>query len=344
MHRITLADDSLHIRLFHAALQVASSFTRHIGKFEAPEKSSLTPLTLVEEMDTRWRRLAVYGDRKPEEYCSKLSGEWQELVREKGYEVFRHVDADLKRPFDWKHALWDINERALEEAKRCVMAWGGLKAQRRLVELRVLPIHCETGGGKVSEFYFDRPRSRLLLRAGELDLLLLECIVLEFSLFHEYLSHAFPSWKQDYLQMSEGFLFALEFEWFEFNYNPIDTDVLHKVWYPRLEKNRNSLRGGQWLLRQCGLTSDCARKFLLEWAARWSDSTDDVNRDLHSQILGIGNKIGSRLCVQRPKEHKMLGLFGAELCNPCESSGWDFGRMRDRLGELLAAYRPTNAP
>jgi hypothetical protein len=344
MHRITLADDSLQIRLFQAALQVATSLTRHIGEFEAPENSSLEPLTLVDEVDTRWRRLGAFGDRKPQEYCSQLSTEWQALAREKGYEVFRHVDADLQRAFDSKKALWEINERALKEAKRCVMAWGGPQAQRRLVALRLLPIHCETGGGKFSEFYFDRMGSRLLMRVGELELLLLECIVLEFSLFHEYLSHAFPSWKEDYVEMSEGFLFALEFQWFESNYNRIDTDVLQKVWRPRLEKNRKSLGSGQWLLRQCGLTK-CARKFLLEWAARWGESTVDVNKDLFSQILGIGDKIGFRLFApQRPKEHKILGLFREELCDPCESSGWDFARMRDNIRELLAAYRLKNAP
>jgi hypothetical protein len=63
---------------------------------------------------------------------------------------------------------------------------------------------------------------QILGRACGLEGLLRKCLILEFIFFHEYLSHAFPTWTKDVEPVSEGFLFALEFDWFESAFTGLD--------------------------------------------------------------------------------------------------------------------------
>src|SRR5207244_13305444 len=118
--------------------------------------------------------------------------------------------------------LGQVNQKAQDGMRECINAWGGKKAKKRVKQLALLPLHCETAGKDETESFFERAQSRILIRVGSPEIILLECLVLEFTLFHEYLSHAFPTWSKDVEEISEGCLFALEFEWLHSKYTMFD--------------------------------------------------------------------------------------------------------------------------
>lgn len=339
MARITWGDDSIRTRLFRTALQLSTLFLRYIRDFD-PAGSELSPLTLLEMLDKRWQLLADHGDQLPEGYCQAIRADLLSFTDKPGYSVFRKIREELGNGFSCDQRLLDVNDRAFEEVGKCVRKWGGPKAKNRFLHLRPISVHCETAENDGTEIFFDREDRRLLVRSGPLRLLLLECIVLEFSFFHEYLSHSFPLWGEDQEEFSEGFLFALEFDWFQFSYTPIDFDLLQRLWHSRLDRNRHTLRCGQWFLRRCESSPNCARRFLLEWVASWPDYPRDLHADLMSQLLGFANKVGSRLGGLRKKDEKVLESLTRLLCTPCRQAKWDLNATSHNLADVLKEYEP----
>jgi hypothetical protein len=331
MPDVTWADDSKPIRLFQIGVRLSAHFYDAMAK-TASAKTDRSP-SHVDELNKRW--LMLSGDQTIPEYEERLQ---KELFPLAGEAVFDHIRVELAKPFHYDQKLVQINQAALDAARRCIKSWGGAKAQRRLKQLKLLPLHLESIDDKHTQFSFERTANRILVRPGLPEILLRECMILEFSLFHEYLSHAFPAWSKDVEPISEGWLFALEFEWFESQYTPDDIDLLTKVWHRRLEQERRSFWAGRWLLKRCK-SRECVAKFLLEWVAGWDAIKEDVNLDLLSQLLGMRAKAGHGLGGKASaKQLKILEMLDKVLCEPCQKGSWDVAKMRDQLESVLRLY------
>jgi hypothetical protein len=333
MSEVSWGDDSIRIRLFRAATRISAHFYDAVAG-TAGSGTGL-PSKHLEDLNKRW--LLLEGDQTVIEYERSLE---KQLLPLAGEPVFDHIQTALAKSFAYDQRLWEINKKALEEVRNCVAAWGGPKAKKRIKQLKVLPLHFESTDQDQMQFFFERDAKRILCRAGAQELLLRECMILQFSFFHEYLSHAFPTWAKDVEPVSEGLLFALEFDWFESEYTVLDNDLLLKVWQQRLEPERRSFWMGRWLLKRCH-SRDCMRKFLLEWVARWDEFDPDDNIDLMSQLQGVyaktGYKLGGGLT---PKQLKTLKIVDAALCGRCDRGTWDIHQIREELAAGLSAYGP----
>jgi len=331
MPDVTWVDDAKPVRLFQVGVRLSAHFYDAMAK-TASAKVGRSP-SHIEELNKRW--LMLSGDQTIPEYEETLQ---KELFPLAGEAVFDHIRAELAKPFPYDQKLVQINRAALDAARRCIKSWGGAKAERRLKQLKLLPLHLESIDDKHTQFSFERTENRILVRPGLPEILLRECMILEFSLFHEYLSHAFPAWSKDVEPISEGWLFALEFEWFESQYTPDDIDLLTTVWHRRLEPERRSFWVGRWLLNRCK-SRECVAKFLLEWVADWNAIKEDDSLDLLSQLLGMRAKTGHRLGRKlSPKQLKILEMLDKTFCGPCAKGAWNIAYIKDELESVLHLY------
>jgi len=332
MSDVTWADDSKRVRLFQVGVRLAAHFYDAMAKSGSaqPDRSP----SHADELNKRWQMLS--GDQRVVEYERSLSKELSPLA---GEAVFDHIRGELEKSFPYEKRLRELNQKALDGARQCVQTWGGTQAQKRLKEMKLLPLRIESTDEEHTKFSFERAAPKhILVRAGSPDILLRECMILEFSLFHEYLSHAFPAWSKDVEPVSEGWLLALEFEWFESQYMLDDIDLLRKVWHRRLEQERRSFWAGIWLLKRCK-SRECVAKFLLEWVAGWDAIKEDTNLDLLSQLLGIETKAGHRLGRKvSAKQLKLLEILDKALCGSCQNGAWDIANMADQLESVLRLY------
>jgi hypothetical protein len=331
MSRVTWGDDSIRIRLFQTALRISAHFYDAVNHADWGGNKNL--LQHLEDLNKRWLILSQGQEYRVDQYPGVMVNE---LLPWQGQPIFDHIRVELAKPFAYEARMWQVNQSALNAARACINAWGGAKAKERIKQLALLPLHGEKTGDDDTQFSFDRADPRILIGAGSPEMMLMECMLLEFSLFHEYLSHAFPSWSKDSLEISEGFLFALEFEWLQSEYSLFDYDLALKLWHPRLEKERDSFRTAQWLFRRCG-SYECVKKFLLEWVAGWGDFPEADHADLLSQLKGAYNKIGSKFGKLTPKSQKILKVLDGVLCGPCPNGPWNIKKMKDLLGAALDA-------
>jgi hypothetical protein len=333
MSVVTSGDDSKRVRLFRTAVRVAAHFYDAVARNPGAQ-TSRSPSHL-EELNKRW--LLLRGDQTVVGYEQSLQ---KELLPLQGEPVFDHIRGELSKPFLCDQRLGHVNQSALDEVRRCVHDWGGPRAQKHVQQLKLMPLHLESTDHEHTQFFYERSQKRILVRAGSPEVLLRECMILEFSLFHEYLSHAFPAWSKDVEPISEGWLLALEFEWFESQFTFEDNDLLLKVWHHRLEKEHRSFWAGRWLLGRCG-SRECVRKFLLEWIGGWDAVDVNDNLDLLSQLRGVYSKAGHRLGGRiSSKQKKTLEILDEVLCGPCSTGSWNIKDMRNRLAAALRAYGP----
>jgi hypothetical protein len=329
MPHVTLGDDSIRIRLFQAAVRLATHF------FEASEAGHADGSANVERLNQRWELLE--GDQTVSQYVEKLLNELQPL---EGQPLFDHIRSGLAKPFSFDKRLRQLNQTALNEVKECISTWGGAKAQARAKYLALFPIYLETSDHEHTQFFLEHSPRRIRVRPGSHKTLLRECLILEFSFFHEYLSHAFPAWSKDVEEVSEGLLLALEFEWFESRYTVLDNDLVLRLWNRRLEKQGPAFWVGRWLLKRCE-SRECMRTFLLEWIGSWDAVDRDVNLDLLSQLKGMSEKAGRHLGSNMTDKYKKTqDVLDSNLCGPCAKGAWDLLKMRDELAAALKPYEP----
>lgn len=333
MAQVTWGDDSIRIRLFQTATRLSAHFYDAVGVVAGG--STGKPSSHLEDLNQRW--VLLKGDQTVSEYVARLE---KELFALAGEPVFDRIRTELAKTFSHEQRLWELNKKALEEVGRCIADWGGTKAKKRIKQLKLLPLHFESTDKDYTQFFFERAAHRILGRAGSQKWLLRECMILEFSLFHEYLSHAFPTWAKDVEPVSEGFLFALEFDWFEAEYTLFDNELLLNVWQPRLKAEREAFWAGRWLLNRCE-SRDCVRRFLLEWVAGWKDFDEDDNLDLLSQLQGVHAKAGFKLGrASSAKQQETLRLLDKVLCGRCAQAKWDIREMAKELAATLSRYNP----
>jgi hypothetical protein len=288
-------------------------------------------------LNRRWQTVAEAGsdkNKKEDDFPLRMQ---KELLPLEGQAVFDHIRSELTKPFSYDKRLQQINQRALDAAKECIRTWGGVKARERIKHLALLPLRCQSTDSD-TQFSFDRTEKWILVEAGSPAKLLLESLFLEFSFFHEYLSHVFPAWSKDVEPVSEGFLLALEFEWLQSRYTLFDYDIGSELWDGRLKRDRRSFRIGQWLIRRCDSLL-CVRKFFLEWVAGWGESGEKQDEDLLSELLGIYKKTGSRFGgAGRAKALKTMEILDSALCGPCPTGTWDTSQMTKLLSSALLLY------
>jgi len=320
-------DDSIRVRMFKAALGVCKHYCDAMANESIAQEA-------MEHFDTLCRRWGfINGANLSLKQC--LAEMQYQLIPEAADPVFARLSTQLSEKFDPNARLTEINKVALQQAKDCVEAWGGKKALARLNSLKLLPLKCGSTNQERTEFYFNRGRSpSITIRVGSPETILEDCMVLEFSLFHEYLSHAFPNWEADQSAISEQWLLALEMDWFVKKYTVFDSTLLSGVWDSRTGP---SYKAAQWFLKRC--SNECVHKFLLEWVAAWRSNTDDTNIDLLAQFKGVAKKTAT-LFGNAPSEKQAstLDLLEEILCGPCEEGEWDHRAMKDRLAEELVRY------
>jgi hypothetical protein len=330
MGQVTLADDQKKLRL----LQVAVRVTDHLFTALHEDDGADDEKALAEVL-SRWIHLK--GDLTVVDFVLQIHSELSPLAGQPIFDSIRNKLND--KAYDYKGRIAELNELGFETARKCVQSWGGPKAQQRLKNLKLLPVRCETGGNDVTELYYERAsRPKLLVYPGSPEKLLQDCVLLEFSFFHEYLSHAFPNWKSDDDRLSEGWLLALEIEWFKEEYTFLDRQALVDAWLPRLGKDKRAFWVADWLLARCK-DKLCPRKFLLEWAADWNANDSDDNEDLISQITGVMKKAGQKLGGRQPeKKAAIRQVLDDQICSPCTKSSWKINKMRDALEVELDRY------
>jgi|GEM_PF-6712660 len=258
MALITLADDQKKLRLLQVGVRVADHlFTALQQDHSADDEKALA------EILSRWIHLK--GDLTVVGLVEQIHTELSPLA---GQPIFDSVRNQLNRAeYDYKARIAKLNELGFDTTQKCIQKWGGPKAKARGQQLSILPVRCETRGNAETELYYLRGREPSIdLYPGNTDKLLQECLLLEFNFFHEYLSHAFPDWKTDDDRLSEGWLLALEIEWFKEEYTFLDRQTLIDAWLPRLGKDKRNFHVAEWLIGRCD-NKVCAKKFMLEWVA-----------------------------------------------------------------------------
>jgi hypothetical protein len=277
------------------------------------------------------------GDQTVSEYVKTLLKELQPL---QGEPLFDQIRSELAKSFSFEQRLRDLNQATLDDVKLCISTWGGTRAQARTKQLSLFPIYLESTDQEHTQFFLEQSPRRIRIRPGSHKVMLRECLILEFSFFHEYLSHVFPAWSKDEEEISEGLLLALEFEWFESQYTILDNEFIYRLWSRRLEKQGEAFWVGRWLLKRCE-SPQCMRKFLLEWIGSWDTVDRDVNLDLWSQIKGMSKKAARRLGAKTTDKYKKTkDIIDSMLCGPCPDGLWDLKKMRDELETALKPYEP----
>ncbi len=304
---------------------------------------------LLQSLFVQWQSVAtIPGDREVDYYRERFNGQLKAVVEtpdDPSFEpVLRGIWDELKSAttFDLTQEIEAVDKRALGRVRECVRAWGGRSARERLRQMRSLPIRFEPlDEERPTEVSFNRKERCFHIRAGEPANALWDYLTLEFSLFHEHLSHHFPRWSRDQNVLSEGYLFALEFDWFQYEAEPLENEVLTHVWNPRLAESRPLVQQGQWFLKRCG-TPKCFAGFLLEWVASWDQIDDEVSEDLKAQLAGVFTRSQPRPQGRPTKDRKLRNLIEELVCPQCESQRWDFENIRNRLATALNQYVPRH--
>jgi hypothetical protein len=327
MVRVIFADDEKKLRL----LQVAVRLVDHtLAAFQtAPE-----PADAWKQITGRWD--VLQGDKPIPEIVSDLSNEF---LSRTGIPFYDSIRSAFVGPYDYQAQFQKLNKIGFEQARECITDWGGKKADKRFQSLKPLPLYCETTDAATTVLSFDRANHRIIVQPGEADKLIQDCRLIEFSFFHEYLSHAFPNWRKDQYALSEGWLLALEIYWFEETYTHIDTELLTQIWLERLtQPGREDYFLARRLLNRCE-SKTCVRRFLLEWVAAWRSLNSEDCEDLVTLFLGVANKAGSRLGgLMSPKRQATLSKLDEVLCSPCKNSSWKIKKMRHLLEKELDRY------
>jgi hypothetical protein len=339
MVQVTLADDQKKLRLLQVGVRVVDHlFTALQQDHSADDEKALA--------DVRSRWIHLTDDLTVAEFVLQMHTELFPLA---GQPIFGSVRSQLNGDgYDYKARIAKLNELGFETAQKCIHKWGGPKARARAQELRasgILPVRCETRGNAETELYYLRGKKPSIdLYPGNTDKLLQDCLLLEFNFFHEYLSHAFPNWKADDDCLSEGWLLALEIEWFKEEYTFLDRQSLLDAWLPRTGVDKRDFQVASWLLGRCD-NKVCAKKFMLEWVADWNANRQDDNADLVGQIFGAMKRSGSKLHgKQRGKGKETQKVLDSQICGPCPKSSWKINKIRDVLEKELDRYDKPDFP
>lgn len=343
MSTVRWQDEDLPIRVFQIALRLSAHFLERLEQFQPDPDSELRPIDVLsvidQDLQLAYKQL---GDKPLPAYYDHLRSRLEVSGSPDGYrDVIGAIAADLDGPFVSAERLAELNRRAFDTLGKCIGAWGGPAAAKRARQLKLLPVCCETPfeDSPLLSFVRRENSQSLLLRAGPVKDVLWECIILEFSFFHEYLSHCFPSWDEDHEEVSEGYLFAVEWDWFQNQYLPFDIELLRHQWSARLEANRPWFHFALWLLRrECSSAHHCSARFLLEWAARWEHFAEPLHADLASQLSGVARKIMSRMGRFRPKDTELLKTLEQVICGECHGRAWSLKNVSKELAKALDAF------
>jgi hypothetical protein len=334
------ADDNLPVRFFKVALQVSSLFMHHAPKPPGSRSPGHPVNKLFTALEKVLAIVAAEGDWTISNFRKEIKRQLKVPKNFAAYDCFRGICDALEEDFDFDENLLKFHRAAFDTACACVSEWGGPESRARLEALKLLPLYCESSSGLPTLLWFNRPAKQIKVKVGNLDGLLRDCLLLRFNLFHEYLSHAFPKWSKDHSALSEGYLFALEFQWFQDNSFPFEANLVQKHWNPQLGDDRPDFAAAQWLLRRCEGRPKCFATFLLEWAASWPLFEDGIHKDLIAQITSLINRSVSQM-AESPRDRALLKAVESVVCSHCSETPLALDRARDALD---AALKPFGDP
>lgn len=340
MSDCTFMDTSPPVRMFQVGIRLSDHFA--LAMASVPQGDPRFAYERLVLLDKRISEIAE--DLDVPGYVERARRELSVFAGEPISDAVREA---LSNGYDYADRIQQINSIALDQVRRCVELWGGKEALKRLEALDSLPIQCSSTPGTAIQCSFDRNAQRIEVGVGFSETLLSECMLFEFALFHEYLSHAFPDWNEDEPEVSEAWLFALELEWFKYEYTALDTDLLVKVWEPRLKENRDPFRAAKWLLGRCD-SRRCVPTFLLNLVGSWGKVgsgkrlNPQIRRELLASLIGIAMKVGLRSAGHlSAKQKNTLELADRILCSPCEAQSsptWDLEQMHAALKREISKY------
>jgi len=259
-------------------------------------------------------------------------------------QLFNLIHNALGSQFDLSAALANIEKRARARVGDCIGDWGGSNAKARFKEMSALPVQVKPlyqAAPTRPEFERGR-RKRLNLLVGQAtESTIWDCLALEFSFFHEHLSHHFPRWQQDEQMLSEGYLLAVELVWLEGACEPYEHEILHHYRSINPDMASDSFEQGLWLIKRCPRDQSCFAKFMLEWAASWNSIDQEVSKDLESQLTGIFWRSRPRKDGRGAKDESLRKLVEMAFCPHCRTKVWDFGAIKDTLKAALDRYLPA---
>jgi hypothetical protein len=337
-------------RLFHfeAALQLATCFWETYSVWQAPSSEDGI-LKFWREISDMWSSILRYS-------VTDLAGLREKVAAELAYRASNPVHASYgpcytrllelySQPFaDTTELLNRVNQTAHAAFQECVANWGTADATTRADKIGLCGIRLESlsEGGLIppdrrSDVHYYRDSHEILLQVGRPAFALEECLSLPFSFFHEYLSHAFPFWSSDNDLVSDGLLFALEFNWFDRSSSDCEAQFLAHVWTGNSGVSTLQFGLARWYLNQCP-DSKCFARFLLQWTADWDSFDDDHHEDFMALLEGGAKRLrhGSNLSPDRARvlREGIQEIF----CNQCDDKTLSLQALFDRLQETIERF------
>jgi hypothetical protein len=258
---------------------------------------------------------------------------------------YRRLLELYSKPFvDTAELLNRLNKAAHATFQDCVAKWGTADAKTRAGDICLCGIRLESlsEGGIISEnrrsdVHYERDPHEILLRVGRPDFVLEECLSLPFSFFHEYVSHAFPFWSSDNDLVSDGLLFALEFNWFDRSSSDSEAQFLTHVWAGRPGISTLQFGLARWYLNQCP-DPRCFARFLLQWTADWNSFEDDYHEDFLALLEGGANRLrqGTRLTPDRAK--MLRDDIQKTFCCQCNKETLSLQGLFTQLQEIIERF------
>lgn len=346
MARAVFGPENGRVQLFRVAAQAGVSFERQAAVMPVG-KGAPSPFVLAQQLAKRWRQVIednpTNAEKGVELFDHYLAIEQDQTKHATHAEALKAIRDDLRALFSLEDRLHRISARAHERARDCVHTWGSEPARSRLAHVVPLAIDVSPlfNKGRTTLEYNRRAHDRADLRIGSVQHAIWDFLTLEFSLFHEHLSHQFPGWTHDDRVLSEAYLFAAEFAWFQAAAEPLSFQCVGQVWNSRLASARADLQAGQWFLHRCGGPS-CFSGFLLDWVAQWDRLGSGTNRNLKTLLEGVFNSSRSRP-DSSDTELSILQMFESIFCVTCNTRRWDIAEITSKLEVLLDRFGPWNS-
>jgi hypothetical protein len=247
--------------------------------------------------------------------------------------------SQLKKQFD------EVNQRAYQLAQQYIESYGGTHAKEHWKSCQLAPIEFEKMPSQQSfcpVTSIDNNKKIIKIQFGaQGGYYLLSYLILEFQLFHEYISHIFPIWDnpEKGRTFSEAYLFYLELYFYrqdtskQINFLLVSEEEKYRLRYYSEEQDRvwrSSREQIEYLCHRKWLTHERACFLLLELAAIDENIFSSINKHRFLAMLNQIYKVDGANKWNQNEKTEIRRL----LAQPT-----DLQEIHDRLRDRL---RPDN--
>jgi hypothetical protein len=186
--------------------------------------------------------------RQDIETIAERFGEENEGLRK----VLRKLAKKIQ-PMDRKEVLASfktLSERGMVLTRECAKKWGGKYATSTATNLKPFRLAFDepedVPGTTPVPSWTDSEDNTIHLAVGGGERPLLNFLCFEFYLFHEYLSHIFPTWEDAAGRLSEGYLFRVAEWWYTKSVDHMDSALVGVDWRQHWEHHKLSPVADYW--------------------------------------------------------------------------------------------------